>query len=235
MVLVGCFCVVGAVGLLIVGLVQSDPDLVWASIGASGVGGIAVAIASMQRSRALRKVLASAAATKAAAESVTDKHSAKQPVSTRVAAEETAAKGPELEAAAQARAEPDVVNETDSPHPARAVGTREPGPDEHVGDTAAVDPEDEPAEEDVDMADLLVIIDRTDEVLVVDLRPRYHLAACAHLHDRDAVPIPVNEAREDGFTPCGLCRPDAALAAAARLAKVTPADRALRPRPHSSL
>ncbi len=98
------------------------------------------------------------------------------------------------------------------------------------------DPTDEPAEEDVDMADLLVVIELTDEVLVVDLRPRYHRAGCAHLKDREAIPLPVNEAREDGFTPCGLCQPDAALAAAARQtrsSRTRPPTRS-RPRPESS-
>jgi hypothetical protein len=66
------------------------------------------------------------------------------------------------------------------------------------------------------MADLLLIIDLSDEVHVVDLRPRYHMAVCGHLAGRDAIPLPVNEAREDGFTPCGLCRPDATLAGRVR-------------------
>lgn len=82
--------------------------------------------------------------------------------------------------------------------------------------TGALPPEDEPAEEEVDLADVLTVIDLVVPVLVVDLRPRYHLEGCGHLKGREAVPLPVKEAREDGFTPCGLCRPDSALATAAR-------------------
>ncbi|MGI8628461.1 MAG: hypothetical protein ACR2J5_18125, partial [Geodermatophilaceae bacterium] len=55
MILVGFFCVLGAIGLLVAGLAQADPDLVWASITASAVGGLAVAVAAVQRSRVLRR------------------------------------------------------------------------------------------------------------------------------------------------------------------------------------
>ncbi len=79
-----------------------------------------------------------------------------------------------------------------------------------------VDPQGEPAEEDVEMADVLSVIALDVEVLVVDLRPRYHLKSCEHLLGRHSIGIPVNQARLDGFTPCSLCRPDATLATAAR-------------------
>jgi hypothetical protein len=42
---------------------------------------------------------------------------------------------------------------------------------------------------------------------VVDGRPRYHLADCPHLVGRLTEPLPVAEAVELGFSPCGLCRP----------------------------
>lgn len=66
------------------------------------------------------------------------------------------------------------------------------------------------------MADVLSVIDLDVEVLVVDLRPRYHLKSCEHLRGRHIIGIPVNQARLDGFTPCSLCPPDATLATAAR-------------------
>jgi hypothetical protein len=50
------------------------------------------------------------------------------------------------------------------------------------------------------------------DVLVIDGRPRYHVAGCAHVSGRGAEPLPVSEATELGFTPCGLCEPDAVLA-----------------------
>lgn len=74
----------------------------------------------------------------------------------------------------------------------------------------------EPVEEDTDAADLLIVTDLTAEVRVLDERPRYHLAACAWLDRRPSLGLPVNEARQLGFTPCAVCRPDNTLAEAHR-------------------
>lgn len=74
-------------------------------------------------------------------------------------------------------------------------------------------PEDEPAEEPTDAADLLVISGLTADVRVLDERPRYHLAKCAWLGGRSSIGLPVAEARQLGFTPCARCSPDATLAA----------------------
>lgn len=65
----------------------------------------------------------------------------------------------------------------------------------------------EPGEEDVLVTDLLVMVDLDDEVLVVDEHPYYHLAGCRLLDGRTTVPLPMVEARTDGFTPCAACRP----------------------------
>jgi hypothetical protein len=80
------------------------------------------------------------------------------------------------------------------------------------------DPEAEPPEEDTDAADLLVVSDLTDEVRVVDERPRYHLAGCTWLATKPTLGLPVGEARQLGFTPCAVCSPDRTLAAARRTA-----------------
>ena len=56
-------------------------------------------------------------------------------------------------------------------------------------------------------ADAVRVARMDAEVLVVDGRPRYHMADCPHLVGRLTEPIPVNEAVELGFSPCGLCRP----------------------------
>jgi len=79
----------------------------------------------------------------------------------------------------------------------------------------------QPAEEDTDAADLLVVYELTDEVLVVDENPRYHLARCRLPDHERAERLPVREARELGFTPCGRCRPDSALARKHRASRVT--------------
>jgi hypothetical protein len=72
--------------------------------------------------------------------------------------------------------------------------------------------DDQPGEEDTDAADLLLIYELADEVLVVDERPRYHLARCRLADHERAERLPVREARELGFTPCARCRPDTILA-----------------------
>ena len=76
-------------------------------------------------------------------------------------------------------------------------------------------------EEDTDAADVLVVYDLTDEVLVVDEHPRYHLARCRLPEHERAERLPVREARELGFTPCERCRPDKALARKHRAARTT--------------
>jgi len=79
-----------------------------------------------------------------------------------------------------------------------------------------LDMDTEPAEEDTDAADVLTVSELDAEVRVVDERPRYHLATCQWLTGRATLALPIREARELGFTPCGICTPDRALAAANR-------------------
>ena len=50
-------------------------------------------------------------------------------------------------------------------------------------------------------------------MLVVDEHPRYHAAGCRWAGTRETIPLPVDEARTDGFTPCAVCSPDRTLAA----------------------
>jgi hypothetical protein len=52
-------------------------------------------------------------------------------------------------------------------------------------------------------------------VLVVTGRPRYHVAGCRYLTGKEAEEVAVAEAREEGYTACGVCKPDEALAAVA--------------------
>jgi clumping factor A len=79
------------------------------------------------------------------------------------------------------------------------------------------DPDDEPLPQSVRPADAVRVARLDAEVLVVDGRPRYHLADCPHLVGRLTEGLPVAEAVELGFSPCGLCRPvDRLVAAAAR-------------------
>ena len=51
------------------------------------------------------------------------------------------------------------------------------------------------------------------EVAVIDGRPRYHLVECLHLLGREVERLPVMEAVELGFSPCGQCEPATVLLA----------------------
>ena len=94
-----------------------------------------------------------------------------------------------------------------------AVAIDEPVDDEPE---AELDLEAEPAEEDTDAADVLIVTDLDVEVRVLDERPRYHLADCRWVGDRATLGLPIKEARQLGFNPCAVCTPDAVLAAATR-------------------
>jgi hypothetical protein len=72
-------------------------------------------------------------------------------------------------------------------------------------------PADEPPAESVTEAALARFAQLQAEVLVVDGRPRFHLADCLHLLGLEAEPVTAAEAAEFGFTPCDLCRPFTAL------------------------
>jgi hypothetical protein len=115
----------------------------------------------------------------------------------------------------------DVINAARSEHPAEDAWRRDPQaaatPDDEFDEPDADDPDDEPLPQSVRPADAVRVARMDAEVLVVDGRPRYHLADCSHLVGKLTEPIPVNEAVELGFSPCGLCRPvDRLVSAAAR-------------------
>ena len=78
------------------------------------------------------------------------------------------------------------------------------------GEPAAED--GEPPEESRDQAVAALVAQLPDEVVVVDEQPRYHLGGCRALVARAVIPLPAQEAVELGFTPCGWCTPDRALA-----------------------
>jgi hypothetical protein len=95
--------------------------------------------------------------------------------------------------------------------------SEEQGLPEELGAADPDDPEDEPRPQVIRPGDAVRVARMDAEVLVVDGRPRYHLADCPHLIGRQTEGLPVAEAVELGFTPCGMCRPaDRLVAAAAR-------------------
>jgi hypothetical protein len=70
------------------------------------------------------------------------------------------------------------------------------------------DPEDEPPIQPSSPADIARVSTMTDDVLVIDGRPRYHVRGCVHLLGRESEPLPIGEAVELGFTPCSVCEPN---------------------------
>jgi hypothetical protein len=121
------------------------------------------------------------------------------PPATRTSAPE--AETPAVEAAAPSDAEP-AQRVPAHAHPEPGAASSAPSP---------TDLKDPPVE-DVEVTDLLLVVDLTDEVLVVDEHPRYHLPGCRFLAGRTTIPLPLDEARVDGFSPCALCTPDRHLA-----------------------
>jgi hypothetical protein len=105
---------------------------------------------------------------------------------------------------------------------AAGSGPVEPATGAHaVGQSAlAVRAGGEPPVEEVAVADLLLVLDLTTDVLVVDEHPRYHLPRCPHLTGAATVPVPMDEARTVGFTPCGTCTPDRVLAERERARRI---------------
>lgn len=96
-----------------------------------------------------------------------------------------------------------------APEAAPVVVAEEPADEDPE---AELDPETEPAEEDTDAADVLIVTDLDVEVRVLDERPRYHLADCRWVGDRASLPLSIKEARQLGFNPCAVCTPDAVIA-----------------------
>lgn len=74
-----------------------------------------------------------------------------------------------------------------------------------------VSAETEPPEEPRDPGNAAMVAELTDVVVVIDERPRYHVSGCRFLPGKTEIPLPVKEAVELGFTPCGWCNPDRTL------------------------
>jgi len=109
---------------------------------------------------------------------------------------------------------------TTTPEPS-AAGQPEPEEPEPAPAAPEAPPEGrpDPDVEEVEVTDLLIVVDLKDEVLVVDEHPRYHVEGCSWLAGRETIPIPLDEARTDGFTPCAVCAPDRTLAERERARK----------------
>jgi hypothetical protein len=192
-------CVLAAFALLVVALVSTQILWAWGSVALSVVGAAVLLLDWQRRRRAGARPPSSEVAVAGKTVDGGDDDSDADPQEDEGGPGESQATG-DLDSVATGGVRIGT-NRDDQPESAPEAGPA-PVPD--------------PAEEDTDAADALVVSELTDEVLVLDERPRYHLAGCAWVGDRPTIPLPVNEARQLGFTPCGRCTPDAKLAAATR-------------------
>lgn len=207
MIVASLLLIVVAVALLVMGLINGSSGMLVGSIGTSLLAAVALVVGARQ-----------AAASRAEADygdedEQDDGDAYEEAVSrTRAAREAPRETTREPEQPVRARAAERPAERVDS------AGVTIPA----QGGTALADldddedPPDEPIAQRVLPADAARIARMSTEVLVIDGRPRYHVAGCVHLLGRPHEPLPVNEAVELGFSPCGLCEPDSALLADAR-------------------
>ncbi len=208
MLLLALLFVLAALGLLVVALAISTMVWAWGSVAASVVATVLLIADWWQRRHAVD-----------AAQDDPSVVEAPEPQARPTATEPT----PETPVAGTAEAADPADNTEDADKvdgvvKAEPVSTVRDEFDEFDEDESsdALDREAEPAEEDTDAADILVVSDLVAEVVVLDERPRYHLAGCRWVGARSTLPLPVSEARQLGFSPCAVCTPDAVLAARQR-------------------
>jgi len=220
-----------AVGLLATGIAQGSSVLEWASFAASGLAVLVLVVGELRR----RRRRAPGADTRPHPDPHPDPHPEPEPEPR-----------PEPAAGALAEVAPSgavPVVPADDGRPPRVPGPQtgrhwapDPDPDPDVQPISApsvpppltrvpvqpvaaavpAGPDGEPPAEEVEFTDLLMIMDLSDEVLVVDEHPRYRLTGCPYVAGVAVIPVPMDQARLDGFTPCGTCAPDRTLAARER-------------------
>jgi hypothetical protein len=231
-----------AIGLLVAGLVQGANGMLVASIAASLLAAVALIIGGRRTAgAALRengraplehtRSRASAAADDVEPDEVGRRSRRREPVGAGVGAGVAAGGAAGGSSAARldetttmsALRDEEYPGERGIPQQGRDSGRRRY--EEDYGPEFAVDvpddgddddPPDEPPAQQTAAADAARIARMSAPVIVIDGRPRYHKPGCVHLLGRDSEPLPVSEAVELGFTPCGVCEPDSTLLAAAR-------------------
>ncbi len=192
--------VLAALGLLVTALITASSLWAWVSIGLSVLAGLLL-VADWLRRR--RRSAAPPAPATPAAPAISPPEAEAPDVPESPAEEEQTTLIP---------ASGDLGDPADTPDPP------EPESAEEADASAETEtkPDSDPGVEETPEADVAVLADLEDEVVVVDEHPRYHLRTCPWLGPRDTIPIGVGEARQLGFTPCDRCRPDATLVAAHR-------------------
>lgn len=100
--------------------------------------------------------------------------------------------------AVRRRRAPRVVDDPGAVDAQGGPGPVDPGP-------GTADPV--PAEEQLEPAGSPALAVRTENVLVVDENPEFHVDGCSALHGRTTIALPLDEAVDLGFTPCARCTP----------------------------
>jgi hypothetical protein len=186
--------IAGATGLLVLGLWQSSSAMLSGSIAASLLAAV-VLVVGTRRSSYVEDT--------EPVDELADEEREAEPALVGQASRAEAAREDGAEPVEAGGGAPTVTI------PTQGSAAQEAAPLEEE----AAEPADEPPMQQVSPADAARVSRMMTEVLVVDGRPRYHLSGCVHLLGRESEPLPVAEAVELGFTPCGLCEPDSALLA----------------------
>jgi hypothetical protein len=197
-----------ALVLLIIGLVSTALPFVYASIAVSIVAGVFLGVGVRQRRGEPLAEPGAGSAPVPAPATVTDREglTAIIPASGTETAMATA---PRRTADS---AEPAEVEATEATEAAEAPeATEVTQATELVGPGASADEDPATEVEPVTGYDAAPV---TSRVLVMAGRPRYHAAGCRYLTGKDADEAEVAAARAEGFTACGVCKPDEGAAAA---------------------
>jgi hypothetical protein len=211
-----------ALGLFVGGIATGATAFYWACVAVSVLAAVLLFVARRRMGRAIPDDADRPAGRRAVAD---ERGPAAPPQRVDDGPDRAGERAPAPEAVAGHRADEDGDGRVSAPEQDEPAGTvsgaaaagiaqeRAGGAaGEPSGALAPADDGGEPPVEEVEMTDLLLVVDLRDEVLVVDEHPRYHVATCPWLAGRTAIPLPLDEARADGFTPCGRCTPDRHLA-----------------------
>lgn len=206
--------VLAALGLLVTALITANSLWAWVSIGLSVLAGVILVVDWLRRR------------SKRSAEATSSETASKN--GGKVAAElperdETPAKASEQTELLPATGELDA-SATPIVVPVAEADSEDADSEDADTTPARLKEDGDPGEEQTDVADLLIVSELDDEVVVVDEYPRYHVTECVWLADRDTIPIRISEARALGFTPCVRCGPDATVAGTHRHKRKSRAD-----------
>jgi len=210
-ILAAALLVLLGLGLFVAGVLTGTTALYWGCVAACVVAAVLLVAARRQ----LTAVARTAEAADADPTGATATTAAGRRTSVPSATTDRPARGIGAPANADATEPPEPAEGTGPAAGASAAGvaaTARPGEHTAPEGLAAPGEEADPGVEDVEVTDLLLVLDLKDEVLVVDEHPRYHVAGCSWLRGRTTIPLPLDEARTDGFTPCAVCTPDRTLA-----------------------